>query len=112
MVDDGNPAGSSAPATLIPATGFPPPGTAVAFADGVSSMAHGTSVVKFYLFRTDPDVAGSGSSQNNIVGQIVMPVDGFVLSAVFLYKSIELLISKQLISQLRVDEIKSQVEGK
>jgi hypothetical protein len=87
MADEEKPASSGAPiltTQVIPASGPPPPGIPVAFADGVSNFAQSKFVVKFYLFRTDPDVAGGGPSQNNIVTQVVMPIEGFVRSAIYL----------------------------
>jgi hypothetical protein len=87
------------------ATGFPPLGTPVAFADGVTSISYSTSVIKFYLYRTDSDVGGAPKSQNNIVGQIVMPVEGFVQTAIFLHNTIPSLVEKKVISQSEVDTI-------
>ena len=76
-------AASGGAANLISATGLPPSGTPVAFADGVTNLAHSNSIVKFYLYRTDPTVDNSGPAENRIVGQIVMPIDGFVRTAIF-----------------------------
>jgi hypothetical protein len=89
MPDEEKPAGRVSPGTII-ATGLPPPGTPVAFADGVTNFSQNKHVVKFYLYRTDPDVGGVGPAQNNIVAQVVMPVDGFVQTVLFLNKGVDL----------------------
>ena len=101
---------SRTPETIF-ASGLPPPGTPVAFADGVTNLAHSKYIVKFYLYRTDPDVGGSGPAQNNIVGQIVMPIDGFVRMAVFLNRGVDLLVSNEVISKLDVDNLKFEQGG-
>ena len=97
---------------VILASGPPPPGTPVAFADGVSNFVQSKYIVKFYLFRTDPDVAGGGPSQNNIVTQIVMPIEGFVRSAILFNRGLEFLIANGAISRPEVDAIKLAQENK
>jgi hypothetical protein len=109
MPDEAKPASSGA-SDIIFATGHPPPGTAVAFADGVTNFAHSKSIVKFYLYRTDPSVDASGPYENNIVAQIVMPLDGFVRTALFLNRGIELLVSKGAMSQADVDQLRSELK--
>jgi len=103
--------GAAAAATMIRATGIPPAGTPVAYADGIANLAHGKNVVKFYLLRADPDVAAVGPVQIQVVAQIVMPIDGFVRSIIFLTKTIQtLLIPRGAISQEEVEQIRSEVD--
>jgi hypothetical protein len=107
MSDEEKPAGSGA-SQLILAAGLPPPGTPVAFADGVTNLAHSNNVVKFYLYRTDPDVSNAGPAKNNIVGQIVMPIDGFIRTLLFLNTGIDMLVANGAITTTELDKIKSE----
>jgi hypothetical protein len=99
---------SARTAGLIIAEGLPPPGTPVAFADGVTNLANSKHLVKFYLYRTDPTVDNSGPAKNNIVVQVVMPIDGFVRTAAFLNKGIDQLISNGALTQIDVDNLRSE----
>jgi hypothetical protein len=96
------------PPHLIPATGFPPENMPTAFADGVANIAPSLTTVKFYLYRTDPDISGAPRYRNAIVAQVVMPIDGFVASVAFLNRSVSRLVEQGALNKEQVDAIYSQ----
>jgi hypothetical protein len=63
---------------------YAPVGHAVAFADAVASCTYTNEVSKFYLSRADPSANGAGAAQLQYVGQVVMPLSGFINSVAFL----------------------------
>jgi hypothetical protein len=67
------------PSTLLPTI----------FADGVANLAQGPHIMKFYLFRQEPSATGAGPYRNQVVTQIVMPVEGFVAMTAFFEKAIQ-----------------------
>src|SRR5262245_46697378 len=69
--------------------GFPPATLPTVFADGVVNVAPSASVIRFYLYRADPEQTGKGEYQNQAVVQIVMPVLGFVQMATFFEKAVK-----------------------
>ena len=97
---------------LEQASGFPHESIPTVFADGIANIAPSAQVVKFYLFRTDPDVGGAQSYRNQTVAQVVMSMDGFAASAVFLYNSLQNLIDQGLLDKNRFDEISRLVSTK
>ena len=76
----------SANTVLIKAVkeGFPQATLPTFFADGILNAAPSANVVRFYLYRSDPDQTGKGEYQNQAIAQVVMPTFGFVHAAIFL----------------------------
>jgi hypothetical protein len=88
--------------SVFPGHGFP-----TVFADGVMSMAHSPTMVKFFLHRFDPDFASSGESQVQPIAQVVMPMEGFVATYAFFERSVKAFIERGVVSQERVDEFRN-----
>jgi hypothetical protein len=101
------PRGSGVP-ELIPATGFPSEEVLTIFADGVANIAPSQNIMKFYLYRTDPDISGVTRYRNSIPAQIVMPMDGFISTVAFLHTALARLVSQGILSKELVDGIYSQ----
>jgi hypothetical protein len=81
---------SSVPITTIPvAAGVPPPTVPTVFADGIANIAPSGHVVKFYLFRSDPDAAGQPQYKNQVVAQIAMSTIGFLHMAAFFERAVK-----------------------
>ena len=95
--------GNSEPGSVSPeffrAEGFPPLGLPTVFADTVANLAPLASTVRFYFVRTEPDVSGTNRYQNVPVATVIMPIEAFAASIVFLNKSLEGLVKNQQISK-------------
>jgi hypothetical protein len=87
---------------------FPPLGFPAIYADNVSSLSHGGHVIKYYLSRTDPSLAGqTRAAQYTPVMLVVMPIDGFVRTALFFEKSLNILVSEGHIKQEEINAVRS-----
>ena len=62
---------------------FPPKDLPVIYADNAPITGRGNGTVKFYLIRSDPSLTADGSNNPHLVAQVVMPINGFVATAVF-----------------------------
>ncbi len=58
------------------------------FSDGILNLANSFHVVKFYLGQNDPSYTGT-SSHLKVAAQIVMPMDSFIASFIFLENAVE-----------------------
>lgn len=95
---------------IIPTEGgFPPLSVPTIFADGIANIAPSVNVVKFYLFRTDPDMAGAPAYKNQIYCQIAMPVEGFLSACVFFEKALKHLVEMKTTTQQHVDELRASM---
>jgi hypothetical protein len=88
-----------------PATEFPPGTFATAFADGVSAYVRGPGVVKFFLYRVDPNMFGRGGSVSNPFAQIVMPNEAFVRMVTLFNRAVKAMIKSGEITQERIDDM-------
>lgn len=78
---------------------FPPTQFPVAFADGVSSASHGGGSAKFYLFRMDPSLRGTGEANPAVFMQVVMPSSGFAAMTVFFTRILKQMVKNGEISE-------------
>jgi hypothetical protein len=109
MPDEPKGKAPQAPEIFI-AEGFPPPTVPCLFCDGVANFAPGHQVVKFYLFRTDPDAAGRNSYKNQVFAQIAMSVDGFVNVSFFVETAIKHMIATGALSPERINVLRNTFE--
>jgi len=93
-----------------PEAEFPTPVTPTVFADGVSSYAPGPGVVKFFLYRMDPNMYGRGDVKPNPIVQVAMPLVGFAQTAALFQHAIKTLIAGGALSQSDFDQLVSNVE--
>jgi hypothetical protein len=91
--------------------GFPPLTIPTIFCDGIANLAPSAQVMKFYLFRSDPEQTGKPRYKNQILGQVVMPISAFIVAAVFFEKSLKQIVEKGTISQDMVDKIKQIIQA-
>ena len=86
----------SANAVLIKTVqeGFPQATLPTFFADGILNAAPSANVVRFYLYRSDPDQTGKGEYQNQVIAQVVMPTLGFLHAAVFFEKAVKFFVAQ------------------
>lgn len=99
MSDTSSGAAPTAPVTIIPLTeGFPSSALPTVFADGIANVAPANGVIRFYLYRSDPDQVGGPAYKNQAIAQVVMPVSGFLQAAAFFEKSVDFFVSQGTIA--------------
>jgi hypothetical protein len=79
-------------------SGVPSAHTQTIFADGVANLAPSVSVVKFYLYRSDPEQTGKPEYKNQVFAQVIMPVGGFLQAAALFEKGINQFVAQGTIS--------------
>jgi hypothetical protein len=92
-----------------PLTEFPTPAFPVVYSDGVVSLVPTAPIVKFYLYRLDPNIFAQGGSNVTLLVQIIMPTPSFVATAIFFQQQLERMLELKLITKEQVDPIKSQI---
>jgi hypothetical protein len=103
------------PTRTVPFGTFPSHDFPLVFADGVLSIANSPALVKFYLFRFDPEFAGGGQTQMQPTAQIVMSMDGFASALAFFEEAVRRYIAQGLITTERLAEwrkVHAQTEWK
>jgi hypothetical protein len=100
--------------TILVEEGFPPPTLPTVYCDGILNVAPSTHIVRFYLYRQDPDQVAKPKYKNQVVAQIIMPVNAFIYTGLFFEKALKQFVEQGTISQQMVDEIKrtTQTEQK
>ena len=88
------------------------PGVPKIFCDGVVNVAPSAQDVRFYLYRTDRDSADGQTlqpqqpmSKNQIIAQIIMPLDAYIQTAVFFNRALEALVDSGMVTQERINDI-------
>lgn len=87
-----------------PLTEFPTPAFPVVYADGVVSLTPTAPIVKFYLYRIDPNIFARGGVTVNPIAQVIMPTPSFVQTAVFVQQQLERMVELKLVTKEQVDE--------
>jgi|ERR1700730_17101300 len=89
---------------------YPPPNFPFVFADNVSNFAYGQSLVRLFLVRNDPSFdAGAVEARTQPIAQLVMPIEGFVATTLFFDHILSILVSENVVTQARVDELRAMV---
>ena len=96
--------------TIFVEDGFPPPTLPSIYCDGILNVAPSAHVVKFYLYRQDPDQAAKPRYKNQVIAQVIMPVRAFVNSGLFFERALKQFVEQGTISQQMVDEIKLSIQ--
>jgi hypothetical protein len=94
------------PIIVLEAT-HPPPSLPTIFADGFANLTPGQQVMKFYLYRTDPDQTGTSSYKNQVVAQVVMPTTAFAQAATFFERAIKTFCAQGFISRDAVNAFRA-----
>jgi hypothetical protein len=81
------------------------------FADGAQSIANSREVVKVYFGRLDSDPTIVGPPTVVPFLQIVMPVSGFVDTALFFERRLKVMIDEGTISAESVDALRNSAVG-
>lgn len=89
---------------------FPAPTLPAVFIDGVASLLYNQQVVKFYLSRLDPSLTGQGAPKMTEVAQVVMPLSGFVMTAIFFEDMLGRMVEAGLVQQKDVDQLREQAK--
>jgi hypothetical protein len=101
---------ASANAVLIKAVkeGFPQATLPTFFADGVLNAAPSANVVRFYLYRSDPELTGKGEYQNQVIAQVVLPTLGFLQAAIFFEKAVKQFAAQGILNGDIVENIRKR----
>lgn len=99
--------GDPEPQLIKVGPGFPPADLPTLFADGILNIAPSAEMVRFYLYRTDPDQAGVNRFENRTVAQIVMPLKGFIASVLFFSRALATYESKNPAIKTAADEVRT-----
>jgi hypothetical protein len=86
--------------------GFPPLTLPTIFCDGIANLAPSGHVIKFYLFRSDPDQTGRPKYKNQTLARIIMPIPAFIYAGIFFENGLKQFVEQGTISQELVDNIK------
>lgn len=93
-----------------PVSEFPDARFPTVYADGVSSFTPGPGIVRFFLYRADPNALGRGGVVNNPIVQITMQNYGFVQMAVFFHRQLKAMVEQKFITRDFVDSIETDFE--
>jgi hypothetical protein len=88
-----------------PDSEFPTSTTPTVFADGVSGYAPGPGVIKFFLYRVDPNMFGRLGTKANPIVQVAMPFFGFAQMTALFQHGVEKLIAAGQLKQAEYDEM-------
>ncbi len=94
-----------------PDSEFPDPAFATTFADGVAGYALGPGIVKFFLYRVDPNAFGRGGTVSNPFVQVVMPVEGFARAIVLLQRALREIMKNGAITQADLDKMDEAIQA-
>jgi|RhiMetdeSRZDD1v2_1073273.scaffolds.fasta_scaffold499992_3 hypothetical protein len=100
---------ATSPEVYPPQTKYPAEDFRTMFADSVLNVARSSSVVKFYLARTEPSFTGDNTYLTQPFAQIVMPIDRFIQAVLFFEQSIDQFVNEGAISQEQLDQIKQSI---
>lgn len=89
---------------------YPGPGFGIAFADGAMAITNSPTIVKFFMYRFEPNFAGDGRTQPQPFAQVVMPMDGFAGMAVFFDIALRHFIANNLVDPQKVDEMRAALQ--
>jgi hypothetical protein len=87
---------------------YPEEAFTTVFVDGVTSINNSTEMVKFYMGRLDASFDGDGPIKSRNVVQVVMPMTGFVATALFFEKILAGYLDRGLVSKEDVAEIRQR----
>jgi hypothetical protein len=80
------------------------------YADGIANIARGGGVVRTYLIRFDPSLTADPAAPK-IIGQMILPVQGFVAMALFFKAQLDDMIEKKEITPELLERVRQMVPG-
>jgi capsule polysaccharide modification protein KpsS len=89
----------------LPEAGYPRQDVITIFADGVTSYSPTAQTVRFYLSRLEPNFIVSEPNKVVVIGQVIMPLAGFIHTAEFFKKAVLNLLSNGTITQEQINAI-------
>lgn len=89
--------------TRQPSDKFPDETMPTIFADGVLNLSPSPQIARFFLSRVDPHFTNRDLYQIMPCAQVIMPMAGFVHTAVFFEKALRDLVAKGVITAEQVE---------
>jgi hypothetical protein len=93
-----------------PESEFPTATFPTCYADGVSGYLPSSAGVKFFLYRSDPNMFGRMGAKANPFVQVVMPIEAFARSVALFDHAINALIKAEVLSQAQMDQFRLDIE--
>jgi hypothetical protein len=91
---------------------YPPPNFPTMFTDGVTNAGYGQSLVRLFLSRSDPSFGeATTETRTQPIAQLIMPLDGFITTALFFERLLARLIAENFVNQARIDELRAVMPG-
>jgi hypothetical protein len=84
-------------------TGHPAWNIPTIFFDSIANMAPVYGTVRFYVYRTDPEMNGKYPYKNQIFAQVIMPNAGFVQAAAFFERALKGFVAQKHITKEMVN---------
>ena len=94
--------------THIEKTGYPSAALPTVFADGITNVAPGPQVVKFYLHRLAASLSGANDFLAQQILQIIMPTQSFLQMSIFFTDAIDDMVEKNLIPKETVEQARQE----
>lgn len=91
---------------------YPAKDLPIIFADHVPSTSWQGGVAKFYLMRNDPSISADLTHNAQLVAQIVMPIHGFALAAVFFEEQLKRMIEDGTLKPEAIEQMRASYRVK
>jgi hypothetical protein len=88
---------------------FPPPTLPTVYVDAVANLQNSAGLARFYFTRLDPNITGAGSSRVTPVAQVIMPLPGFVATALFFKDQLDQMVKSGLVPQAMIEQLRAHV---
>jgi len=90
---------------------YPAPTFPTVFADGVGSLTNSPSIVKFFLSRFEPDLAGTAPAKVQAFAQVIMPMEAFATTTLFFERALAGFVKQGFITQERLNEMRKVIDS-
>jgi len=81
------------------------------FTDGIANIARGPGIVRMYLIRYDPAMVENVTAAPVVIGQLVMPTNGFAAMALFFKEQLDDMIAKREVTPEAIEQLRKMVPG-
>jgi len=90
---------------LLPEPGYPSQEMVTIYADAVTSFTPGSQTIKFHLARLESNFVATEPNKVAVIGQIIMPLAGFLHTVKFFEMVVSNLLSSGTLTQDQIDQM-------